>query len=333
MRILFVDPERPAPEALEEAAAVLRGGGLVAFPTETVYGLGANALDPAAVRRIFEAKGRPHFNPLIAHVADQDGARRLAARWPVSAERLARAFWPGPLTLVLPKHESVPDLVTAGLGTVALRVPAHPVARALLRAARTPLAAPSANRYTQLSPTTAAHVAKALGDRVELILDGGPTQVGIESTVVDVSGEEPILLRPGVLSVPELEAVAGRIRLGSAPDGDTPRPSPGMVARHYSPRAELRVFAPDQRPELERVVREAAAAGRRVGGVLLGRPPELLDAVVEMPPRPDAYARELYAALHRLDDEGCELIVVDAPPSEPAWAGVRDRLARAERPD
>ena len=190
---------------------MLRAGGLVAFPTETVYGLGADALDPAAVRRIYEAKGRPAFNPIIVHVASIEHARRLARQWPAHATRLAQRFWPGPLTLVVPKDVTVPDIVTAGLDAVGIRVPAHPVALALIRAADLPVAAPSANRFTQLSPTSADHVAQALGDRIDVLLDGGPAQVGIESTVVDLTGPMPRLLRPGMISIASLEEVVGPV--------------------------------------------------------------------------------------------------------------------------
>ncbi|HEX5520066.1 MAG TPA: L-threonylcarbamoyladenylate synthase, partial [Longimicrobiaceae bacterium] len=229
MPTITVDPSAPAAAALARAAAVLRRGGLVAFPTETVYGLGANALDADAVRRIFAAKGRPSYNPLIAHVAGAAAARELVTAWPDAAEQLAAAFWPGPLTLVLPKRAIVPDVVTAGLDTVAVRVPAHPVAHALLAAAGLPVAAPSANRFTQLSPTTAAHVERALGDRVDLILDGGPTTVGIESTVIDLSGERPVLLRPGSIALDALERIVGPLERPAASAAEAPRPSPGML--------------------------------------------------------------------------------------------------------
>ncbi|MFW6201455.1 MAG: L-threonylcarbamoyladenylate synthase, partial [Gemmatimonadota bacterium] len=200
MRVLTVDPESPDPAAIDRAARALREGRLIAFPTETVYGLGADALDADAVRRIFEAKERPPRNPLIVHVADAAAARGLVERWPPAAGRLADAFWPGPLTLVLPKRPEVPDEVTAGLPTVAVRVPSHPVARALLLAAGVPVAAPSANPFTGVSPTTARHVQSGLADRIDLVLDAGPTPVGIESTVVDLSGPKPRLLRPGMIS-------------------------------------------------------------------------------------------------------------------------------------
>jgi L-threonylcarbamoyladenylate synthase len=207
MSVVPVDTTYPDAAVIADAAARLQAGQLVAFPTETVYGLGANALDPAAVQRIYAAKGRPAWNPVIAHVPSIEAARALAREWPASAQVLAEAFWPGPLTLVVPKAAHVPEVATAGLDAVAVRVPAHPVALALLRAAAMPIAAPSANRFTQISPTTAWHVVQSLGDRVPLVLDGGPCSVGIESTVVDCTGEEVIILRPGMLGRESLERV------------------------------------------------------------------------------------------------------------------------------
>ncbi len=198
---------------VDEAARLIRAGKLVAFPTETVYGLGANALDAAAVERIFAAKGRPRTSPLIVHVDSVEMARELAARWPAAAEALAARYWPGPLTLVVPKRADIPDVVTAGLATVGLRMPAHPLAIELIRAARVPIAAPSANRFTELSPTEAGHVPEAIADGV---LDGGPARVGIESTVLSLA-DEPVLLRPGVIPLPEIEAVIGPVRRAAAP--------------------------------------------------------------------------------------------------------------------
>lgn len=332
MPVVRVDPVRPDAGVLERAAAILRGGGLVAFPTETVYGLGANALDEAAVQRIFAAKGRPSFNPLIAHVPDVKAARALVRAWPELAERLAREFWPGPLTLVLPKHGHVPDSVTAGLPSVAIRVPAHPVALALLRAAGVPLAAPSANRYTEVSPTTAQHVEKALGERVDLILDAGPTRVGIESTVIDLTGERPVLLRPGSIPPPALESITGPLERPAAPAAESaPRPAPGMVARHYAPRARVHLFDPAERTAAAAVAREAVDAGEKVGALLLGPLAAEVHHPLRMPADPADYASRLYAALHRLDDLGCGLILIERVPDEPAWAGVRDRLERAAR--
>lgn len=338
MPTLRIDPDAldaaASRAALARAAAVLRAGGLVAFPTETVYGLGANALDAAAVARIFAAKGRPSFNPVIVHVPDADAARALVTAWPPAAARLAARFWPGPLTLVLPKRADVPDGVTAGLGAVGVRVPAHPVALALLREAALPIAAPSANRYTELSPTAAAHVERALGERVDLVLDGGPTTVGIESTVVDLAGDVPLLLRPGGVSLAELRDVVGEVRERAAdPDaGDAPRPAPGMVERHYAPRARLLPFDAGSRDAALAEARAAAARGETVGALLLGA---ALDGEVahpvRMPVDPAAYARDLYATLHALDDAGCALVLAERVPHGDAWAGVRDRLERGAR--
>src|SRR5690348_13744143 len=209
--IFPLDPSSANLEAIAEAARILRAGGLVAFPTETVYGLGANALDASAVARIFAAKGRPANNPLIIHIADASDVRKVVADWPESAGRLAERFWPGPLTLVLPRCDAVPDAVTAGGPTVAVRVPAHPVAQALVRAAGVPIAAPSANRSMELSPTRAEHVLRGLDGRIDVLLDGGPTAGGIESTVLDLTATPPRLLRPGLIGVAELEAVLGRV--------------------------------------------------------------------------------------------------------------------------
>lgn len=332
-RILRVSSEQPEPGPLQEAVRILRGGGLVAFPTETVYGLGANALDRRAVARIFSAKGRPAYNPVIAHVASAEAARRLVRAWPDTAQRLAEAFWPGPLTLVLPKSAAVPEIVTAGSETVAVRVPAHPVALALLEAVGTPVAAPSANRSTSVSPTTAEHVAKGLGDRVDLILDGGPTGVGIESTVVDLSGPRPAILRPGPLGPADLEPVVGPLaRPAERAEGEAPRRSPGLLDRHYAPSARILLFPPEQRPELAEELRQAVARGLTVGGMVLGE--ELPGQhMLQMPGDPAGYARALYAALHQLDDLGCDLVAVELVPDSILWGGVRDRLTRAATPE
>jgi len=281
------------------AAEAIRAGRLVAFPTETVYGLGTNALDPAAVERIFAAKGRPRSSPLIVHVASVAMARKLAAEWPATAEKLAARYWPGPLTLVVAKRAVIPDIVTAGLPTVALRMPAHPLALALIRAAGVPIAAPSANRFTELSPTAAAHIPQSLAD---VTLDGGPAAVGIESTVLSLVGT-PTLLRPGTIPITELEAIAGPIALATA---ETPHASPGMHPRHYSPRTPLYL----------------GAAARRGRGVVLriGH---------EMPADALAYAAALYDTLHALDKEHLDWIAVEPPPETPEWAGVLDRLRRA----
>lgn len=340
MRIVPVDPEAPDRGALAEAAAILRAGGLVAFPTETVYGLGANALDAAAVRRIFAAKGRPSYNPLIAHVSDIAGARSLVSEWPPLAQALAERFWPGPLTLVLPKRATVPDEVTAGRDCVAVRVPAHPVARALLVAAGVPLAAPSANRFTELSPVTAAQVARSLGEGVDLILDGGRTDVGIESSVVDLSVSPPVLLRPGTITREEIEAITGPLGEVAEPEtGDAPRAAPGMIARHYAPRAVVRLVASAsmEMAMLEAASRSATGPGSREGARVAALTwsgqafPSGADLAVHhrLPMQAAAYAAELYDTLHAIDDADCVEVLVELPPEDRAWDGVRDRLTRA----
>lgn len=323
-----VDPLDPDPAAITEAAIALNAGGLVAFPTETVYGLGAHALDPHAVRRIYQAKGRPSFNPVIVHVASVEQARQLVTAWPITAERLARAFWPGPLTLVLPKAEAVPHDVTAGLPAVGVRIPAHPVALALLRAAAIPVAAPSANRFTEVSPTTADHVEASLGDAVDVLLDAGPTMVGIESTVVDLTGDAPRLLRPGMISPGSLAAVLGVPvhRVDSAPRGDAPRLSPGQVDRHYAPRASLAMLSTDELEALRPSGRERLGLIVRAAEV---RDPDVV--IVRLPDDPHGYAHGLYAALHSLDEAGCTRILVEQLPGDSAWDAIRDRLERASR--
>jgi L-threonylcarbamoyladenylate synthase len=325
--VLRVDPDAPQAQAVAQAAAVLRSGGLVAFPTETVYGLGANALDAAAVARIFAAKGRPANNPLIVHAAGPAEAAAVAASWPECAARLAERFWPGPLTVVLPRNPSLPDVVTGGGPTVAVRVPAHPVAQALLRTAGIPIAAPSANRSSRLSPTRAEHVLQDLGGRVEMILDGGPCKGGIESTVLDLTTTPPRLLRPGLVSLAELAAVLGEVRIGNEAAAAAALPSPGMLPRHYAPRTPLECVERGGRPRVEELVRE----GRRVGWVTRDAnalaPPGALLRV--LPSDPAAYAATLYALLHELDAAGLERIVVELPPDLPEWLAVRDRLRRA----
>lgn len=315
---------------MNQAAQLLRDGGLVAFPTETVYGLGANALDATAVGRIFAAKERPSYNPLIVHVPDADAARSVVAEWPALAERAAAAFWPGPLTLVLPRQPAIPDIVTAGLETVAVRVPAHPVALALLRAAGVPIAAPSANRFTRVSPTTAAHVAAGLGDRADLIIDGGATPYGIESTVLDVTGTRPRLLRYGAILPHELAAVLGpidEVSLAGSPAADaTPLPSPGMADRHYSPAGQVMVYT--QMAEAEELAHRGTDVGQRVGAVVRTAAPPAHE-IIALPDDARGYARLFYAALHTLDDAGCDLILLEAPPQDPAWAAIRDRMKRA----
>lgn len=320
-------------DVIDRAAQVLTCGGLVAFPTETVYGLGANALDPTAVRRIFEAKGRPARNPLIVHVASVAAAPAFVSEWPPEATALAERFWPGPLTLVLPKADTVPDVVTAGGPTVGIRMPAHPIAAALIEAAGVPVAAPSANRSSRVSPTRVEHVLKALDGRIDLVLDGGPTAGGIESTVLDVSVRPARLLRPGPVTPAQIEPIIGAVvRAAETPTSPgAPLGSPGLLKRHYAPRARLECVTGSG----EARTRELVQTGRRVGWVAFGRPPcgEAGATTIVMPTQPDAYAARLYAALHELDDTHVDWIVVELPPDEPAWLAVRDRLRRAAAPD
>jgi L-threonylcarbamoyladenylate synthase len=326
--VFTVDPHSPNAEAVTEAARVLRAGGLVAFPTETVYGLGANALDASAVPRIFAAKGRPANNPLIVHVAESAAARQVAADWPKAAALLAERFWPGPLTLVLPKRDIVPDVVTANGPTLAVRVPAHPVAQALLRAAGIPLAAPSANRSTELSPTRAEHVLRGLDGRIDVLLDGGPTAGGIESTVLDLTANPPRLLRPGLIGVAELEALLGPLSRALPPSGETILPSPGMLPRHYAPRTPLECVEMQGEERIALLLRE----GRRIGWVTFddGGGAEWPGVVRRvLPADPAGYAAQLYAVLHELDAVGLDRIIVTLPPDTEDWLAVRDRLRRA----
>jgi L-threonylcarbamoyladenylate synthase len=327
-RVLRVDRAAPAAGVIDEAASLLRRGGLVAFPTETVYGLGANALDPGAVRSIYLAKGRPAFNPVICHVASVAEARALVACWPARADLVAEAFWPGPVSIVLPRRDHVPDVVTGGGSGVAVRIPSHPVARALIIAAGVPIAAPSANRSNGLSPTLASHVVESLGEAVPLILDGGATTVGLESAVVDLSGPIPRLLRPGTIGRPALERVLGPLGEAVAASGDAPRAAPGMLDRHYSPRADLHLVTALDDAKAEALALRLRPQGP-VGVLTSGLRPAWADVVADVPADADGLGRELYAALHRLDAAGCRSIVVAELPDSSEWSAVRDRLRRA----
>jgi L-threonylcarbamoyladenylate synthase len=313
--------------AIERAAAILRGSGLVAFPTETVYGLGAVATDARAVARIFEAKERPHFDPLIIHLGSADWLERCVASVLPEAGRLAERFWPGPLTLVLPKRENIPDIVTSGLPTVAVRMPAHPVARALIQATGSPVAAPSANRFGHLSPTTAQAVEEELGGRVDLILDGGPTQLGIESTIVALGETGPRLLRPGPVTLEELCECLGREVVVASGLSATPE-SPGMLIRHYAPRTPLQVLALSAAP--------IAPNARRVGLLAFRSAPtsgnfaavETLSATGDL----REAAANLFAALRRLDAAEVDTIVAEPVPEAGLGRAIMDRLRKAAAP-
>lgn len=307
-------------EEVRRAAEILRRGGLVGFPTETVYGLGADASSKDAVARLYAAKRRPADHPVIVHFADAQAAFQWARDVPEGAQKLAAAYWPGPLTMILKRSPQASDFVTGGQDTVGLRVPAHPVARELLRAFGGGIAAPSANRFGQVSPTTATHVKQDLGADVELVLDGGPSEVGIESTIVDLSGEAPVLLRPGRISRPELEKALGT--LVQEKRADSPRHSGGLE-RHYAPQTPARLVPPH---ELDR---EIARLKDKVAVLAFSRPDERVEYWLRLPREPLGYAQKLYAALRELDQAGCESILIETPPDAPEWAGVRDRLLRA----
>ena len=333
--IIVVDPGSPDPAGIARAAAVLRRGGLVAFPTETVYGLGADALNRDAIRRVFDAKGRPATDPLIVHVGGLDAVEALTVRVPPAAATLAARFWPGPLTLVLPRSDVVPDEVTAGLATVAIRVPRHPIALALIAAAGVPVAAPSANLFSRPSPTTAAHVLEDLGGRIDIVIDGGPTTVGVESTVLDLSREVPTILRPGAITREMLLGVLPRVDVGAGiPDGGA-MPSPGMLAKHYSPRAPLTLYEGAADAIVARIGADAAAAiaaGRSVGIIAADQDRIEVGRVVRVGPvdRLDIVATRLYAALRELDAAGVDLILARQFPSDAGLGdAVRDRLRRA----
>ena len=310
---------------IAQAVAILRAGGLVAFPTETVYGLGADAANADAVKKIYAAKGRPRNHPLIVHLAGVDRLGEWARDVPPAATTLARAFWPGPLTLILKRAPTVSDLVTGGQDTIALRVPSHPVAQALLAAFGGGIAAPSANRYGRVSATTAEHVRSELGSVVECVLDGGACDVGIESTILDLSGTQPALLRPGAIGARELEAVLG-VAL-AAPGAASPR-VPGALAKHYAPHTPVMLMPADLLAEL---AADMTRQGGRVAVLARSTRRPVLEGMtwIAAPDDPAAYAHDLYANLRSLDQAGCTAILVEVPPLAPAWAAVHDRLTRA----
>jgi L-threonylcarbamoyladenylate synthase len=303
---------------VRRAAEVLRAGGLVAFPTETVYGLGADASSAEAVARLYAAKGRPADHPVIVHFATADGAFAYAREIPPSARRLAEQFWPGPLTMVLKRSPKAKDFVTGGQDSVGLRVPSHPVAQALLREFDGGVAAPSANRFGGLSATKAAHVVGELD--VEFVLDGGASEVGIESTIVDLTGAEPVLLRPGRISKADLEKALGAKVLEK--QSSSPRHSGGLE-RHYAPRTPVLLVPPHQ------LDAEIARRGDTVAVLAFSKPDERVDYWIRMQREPRSYAHRLYAALRELDGAGCGAILIETPPETAEWDAVRDRLSRA----
>jgi L-threonylcarbamoyladenylate synthase len=321
--------------AVRRAANLLRAGEVVALPTETVYGLAADALNARAVARIYEIKCRPARNPVIVHVASLEMARHCVAEWPGLADKLARAFWPGPLTLVLPKSPVIPEIVTAGGPTVGVRWPAHPFIQAVIREFGFPLAAPSANLANRLSPTKPDHVRQQLGDRIQLIVDGGQAQVGIESTVLDLTALPPRILRPGMIHQASLAAVVDTVAgPGTSAEAATlPLASPGLSPKHYAPRARLMVWRWNNEVELlEQVHRaESNLARSKLHVIAHTNIPSAgnFAGVSVIPHDAEAFARALYAELHRCDAAGAEWIVVESPPDDPAWAAIVDRLRRA----
>lgn len=322
--------------AVARAAELLCAGQVVALPTETVYGLAANALDERAVARIYEAKGRPAHNPIIVHVASAEMAQRCVFKWLPAADKLARCFWPGPLTLVLSRARAIPDIVTASGPTVGVRWPSHPFIQAVIQKCGFPLAAPSANLSNRISPTNAAHVHAQLGNKVPLIVDGGQSQVGIESTVLDLTTEPATILRPGMIHAESLSAVIGKV---AGEQGEvsrtTPLRSPGQLKRHYSPRAKLLVLRWQDDQELYSQLLPVASIFHRCHVVAHTRIPATEDfgRVSVIPHDAEAFARALYAELHRCDEAGAELIVVEAPPATPEWSAITDRLTRAAATD
>jgi L-threonylcarbamoyladenylate synthase len=320
--VFTVDPLRPEEKTIEKASAVIRDGGLVVFPTETVYGLGGNALSPDAVRRIFAAKGRPADNPMILHV-HEPGSASLLGRVDERSRRLMELFWPGPLTLVIAAGRKVPAEATGGLDTVAVRMPAHPVALALIRLSGVPIAAPSANRSGRPSPTTAAAVLEDLAGRVEIVLDAGPTVVGVESTVLDVTGDIPVLLRPGGISLESLREAVGHVL--SSPCGENAGRSPGTRYRHYAPSIPVILLEPEDRcvhgPRLSQ-------AGLRIAYVGMSPPPVPVFEQIRFG-SVTGYAGGLFSALRELERSGADVILAEMPTEAGVGLAVRDRLRRA----
>jgi L-threonylcarbamoyladenylate synthase len=319
-------------KAVRQAVELLRAGEVVALPTETVYGLAANALDAKAVSKIFKVKGRPAHNPIIVHVASVEMAKQCAAKWPATADKLAKSFWPGPLTLVLPRAKEIPDIVTAGGTTVGIRWPSHPFIQAVIRECGFPLAAPSANLSGCVSPTNAGHVRKQLDGKISLIVDGGQSQVGIESTVLDLTVSPPQILRPGMIHEESLAAVCGDVTSDKwRVTGKNLLRSPGLLEKHYSPKAKLIVLSWQNDADLKSqlVTRHLSPVTCHIIAHTRLPSVEGFARVSVIPHDVKAFARAIYAELHRCDEMGAKLIVVEAPPALPEWLGIADRLRRA----
>ncbi len=315
--------------AVHRAVELLTAGEVVALPTETVYGLAANALNAEAVAKIYSIKGRPSHNPIIVHIADLPMAKRCVATWPTSAENLANSFWPGPLTMVLPRAKNIPDIVTAGGETVGVRWPAHPFIQAVIRACSFPLAAPSANLSNAISPTSAAHVSKQLDGKLLLIADGGASNVGIESTVIDLSTQQPRVLRPGMIHAESLAAAIGEGVLNESAGGESKTlRSPGMLRKHYSPKAKLLMLEWKSDEELKSRTTHHPSRTHIIAHTHIPSADGFAGVSV-IPRDAAAFARAIYAELHRCDEAGAEVIVVEALPNQSDWRGIADRLARA----
>jgi L-threonylcarbamoyladenylate synthase len=329
----FLSTHTPAlfKAAVTRAADLLRSGEVVALPTETVYGLAANALDGEAVAKIFRIKGRPADNPVIVHVSSLEMAKRCVSDWPDNADRLAKAFWPGPLTLVLPRAREIPDIVTAGGATVGVRWPGHPFIQAVIGACGFPLAAPSANLSTRVSPTNVEHVRRQLGGKIPMMVDGGQSQVGIESTVLDLTVSPPEILRPGMIRAESLAAVIGNVGQRTADSERRTLRSPGLSKKHYAPKARLVVLNWRNDADLDSRLSTCnlqPAAGHIIAHTRIPSG-EKFAGVSVIPHDAEAFARAIYAELHRCDEAGAEWIVVEAPPETPEWQGIADRLKRA----
>jgi L-threonylcarbamoyladenylate synthase len=320
-------------KAVRQAVELLRAGEVIALPTETVYGLAANALDTKAVLKIFEVKGRPANNPIIVHVAGVEMAKRCAANWPASADKLAKAFWPGPLTLVLPRAGEIPGIVTAGGATVGVRWPSHPFIQVVIRECGFPLAVPSANLSGCVSPTNAEHVRKQLGGKISLIVDGGQSQIGIESTVFDLTVWPPQILRPGMIHVESLAVVVGKIQdqKSKVQSPKSALRSPGLLKKHYAPKAKLLVLNWRDDADLRKQIENRRFEIGNCCVIAHTRIPAAANfaCVSVIPHDAEAFARAIYAELHRCDEMGMKLVVVEAPPALQEWSGIADRLQRA----
>ncbi len=335
--VLTIDQSRSFDEAAAKASLLLQDGQIVALPTETVYGLAADALNPGAVQSVYQTKQRPSTNPLIVHVASRRMRDECVREWSVNAEKFANAFWPGPLTLVLPKSDLIPMDVTAGLDSVAIRWPAHPFMQAVIRKLGRPIAAPSANLANQLSPTSAEHVSSQLKGQIPLIVDGGFSNVGIESTVLDLTGTFPVVLRPGIIHLESLRAVDPSTmnlevsRENESGESQKPQASPGLHKKHYAPRAPLKCHSWKNPDEVRTVVHELGSTPEKTC-ILCHESipsPDKFARISVIPHDPEAYARALYAELFVSDQEDPDLILVEAVPDLPAWQGIQDRLTRA----